>query len=165
MQDALVNELTHFANERGIFITIETEGSHFVETDYRIGLVSLSPKFSNSIPKLDVNTPMGKLVDQKMIDQHNKLRLNKDAMRKMIDYHYDYHYKPVWDGTEAGLNEIENFRVEMDIPKWKTWLMPAGDTRETLVHMYPISIEKCMEMGYNWTGRDHIIAYDTKRAV
>jgi len=31
--------------------------------------------------------------------------------------------------------------------------------------MYPISIEKCMEVGYNWTGRDHIIAYDTKRAV
>jgi hypothetical protein len=31
--------------------------------------------------------------------------------------------------------------------------------------MYPISIEKCMEVGYNWTGRDHIIAYDQKRAV
>ena len=47
MHPALVNELTHFANERGIFITIETEGSHFVETDYPIGLVSISPKFSN----------------------------------------------------------------------------------------------------------------------
>ena len=37
MHPALVNELTHFANERGIFITIETEGSHFLETDYPIG--------------------------------------------------------------------------------------------------------------------------------
>jgi len=53
----------------------------------------------------------------------------------------------------------------MDIPKWKTWLMPAGDNRETLTKMYPISIEKCMEVGYNWTGRDHIIAYDTERGV
>jgi 7-carboxy-7-deazaguanine synthase len=104
-------------------------------------------------------------VDQKMIDQHNKFRLNKEAMAQMMTYHGDYHFKPVWDGTEENLNEIESFRVEMDIPKWKTWLMPAGDTRETLIHMYPISIEKCMEMGYNWTGRDHIIAYDTKRAV
>jgi hypothetical protein len=43
--------------------------------------------------------------------------------------------------------------------------MPAGDTRETLIEMYPISIEKCMKIGYNWTGRDHIIAYDQKRAV
>ena len=51
------------------------------------------------------------------------------------------------------------------MPKNKTCLMPAGDTLETLIHMYPISIEKFMEVGYNWTGRDHIIAYDTKRAV
>jgi organic radical activating enzyme len=42
----LCNELTHFAHERGICITIETEGSHFIETDYPFGLVSLSPKFS-----------------------------------------------------------------------------------------------------------------------
>ena len=41
MQPDLCNELTHFANERGIFITIETEGSHFIETDYPFGLVSL----------------------------------------------------------------------------------------------------------------------------
>ena len=165
MQPDLCNELTHFANERGIFITIETEGSHFVETDYPIGLISLSPKFSNSVPKLDVTTPMGKLVDQKMIDKHNSLRLNKEAMRETMQYHADYHYKPVWDGTEECLAEIEAFRVEMDIPKWKTWLMPAGDTRETLIDMYPKSIELCMKMGYNWTGRDHIVAWDTKRAV
>jgi len=161
----LCNELTHFAHERGIFITIETEGSHFVETDYPIGLISLSPKFSNSVPAIGVLTPAGKTVDQKMVDQHNKHRLDKEAITKTLEYHSDYHYKPVWDGTEAGLAEIEAFRVEMNIPKQKTWLMPAGDTRETLIHMYPISIEKCMEIGYNWTGRDHIISYDTKRAV
>ena len=165
MQPDLCNELTHFANERGITITIETEGSHFVETDYPFGLVSLSPKFSNSVPKLNIATPMAKLVDQKMIDQHNKLRLNTDAMKRMIEYHSDYHFKPVWDGTDENLTEIEEFRIAMNIPKNKTWLMPAGDTRETLIHMYPISIEKAMEMGYNWTGGDHIISYDTKRAV
>ena len=45
MHPALVNELTHFANERDIIITIETEGSAFVETDYPIGLISLSLSF------------------------------------------------------------------------------------------------------------------------
>jgi 7-carboxy-7-deazaguanine synthase len=165
MQPALVNELTHFAEKRGIFITIETEGSHYVETDYPIGLVSLSPKFSNSVPKLGVLTPQGKEVDQKMIDQHNKLRLNKIAIQNMISCHYDYHYKPVWDGTEETLAEIESFRVEMNIPKWKTWVMPAGDTREELIKMYPIVMEMCMNKGYNFTGREHIIAYDTKREV
>ncbi len=50
MHPALVNELTHFAHDRGILITIETEGSHYVETDYPIGLLSISPKFNNSVP-------------------------------------------------------------------------------------------------------------------
>ncbi len=109
MQPDLCNELTHFANERGIFITIETEGSHFVETDYPIGLISLSPKFANSVPALDIETPMGKLVDQKMVDQHNKLRLNHEAIAQTLAYHSDYHYKPVYDGTEENIQEIEEF--------------------------------------------------------
>lgn len=165
MHPALVNELTHFAHERGILITIETEGSHLVETDYPIGLISLSPKFKNSVPVLGAVTPGGKVVDQKFIDTHNRKRLNLDAIRQMINYHDDYHFKPVWDGTEYNLKEIEAFRSAMSIPKNKTYIMPAGDTREQLIKMYPIVFEMCVEEGYNMTGRDHIIAYDTERGV
>jgi len=100
-----------------------------------------------------------------MIKVHNRLRLNKDAIRKTIDYHKDYHFKPVWDGTDENLEEIEAFRVEMNIPKEKTFVMPAGDTREQLVKMYPLVFEMVAEKGYNMTGRDHIIAYDTERGV
>ena len=165
MHPALVNELTHFANEKGILITIETEGSHYIETDYPLGLLSISPKFSNSVPVMGAVTPGGKVVDEKFIAIHNRKRLNRDAIRKMIDFHKDYHYKPVWDGTEENLKEIEEFRVEMGIPKHKTYVMPAGDTRETLVEMYPKVFEMVAEHGYNMTGRDHIIAYDTERGV
>jgi 7-carboxy-7-deazaguanine synthase len=165
MHPILVNELTHFANERSILITIETEGSHFVETDYPIGLISLSPKFSNSVPVLGETTPQGVVTDEKMVRQHNKFRLNHSTIRSMIDYHTDYHYKPVWDGTEENLNEIEAFRVALEIPKDKTYIMPAGDTREELIKMYPLVFDMCAEKGYNMTGRDHIIAFDTKRGV
>ena len=165
MHPKLVNELTNFAQERGIYITIETEGSHFVKTDFPIGLISLSPKFSNSVPKIGAVTPAGKEVDERMIKIHNRLRLNKDTIRETLDFHHDYHYKPVWDGTEENLQEIEDFRVEMDIPKNKTFIMPAGDTRETLIKMYPKIFELCAEKGYNMTGRDHIIAFDTERGV
>ena len=65
MHPDLVNELTHLAEKRGLFITIETEGSHFIETDYPIGLISLSPKFSNSVPAIGTLTPQGKVADQK----------------------------------------------------------------------------------------------------
>lgn len=165
MHPALVNELTHFAHERNIVITIETEGSHYIETDYPIGLVSLSPKFANSVPVVGVATPQGTITDEKMVKQHNKFRLNHDAIDFMLTYHADYHYKPVWDGTTENLHEIELFRIQHNIPKSKTYIMPAGDTREELIRMYPIVFEMCAEMGYNMTGRDHIIAYDTKRGV
>ena len=165
MHPSIVNELTHFANERGILITIETEGSHYLETDFPIGLISLSPKFSNSVPVVGAITPAGAVTDEKMVKQHNKFRLNKDAIRQTLAYHTDYHYKPVWDGTEGGLAEIEAFRVEMDIPKDKTYIMPAGDNREELVKMYPLVFDMCAEKGYNMTGRDHIIAFNTKRGV
>jgi len=165
MHPKLVNELTHFANERGILITIETEGSHYLETDFPLGLISLSPKFGNSVPVLGVATPNGSIVDEKFIKQHNKFRLHHENIKKTLTYHSDYHYKPVWDGTEECLNEIEEFRIQHNIPKDKTFVMPAGDTREELIKMYPLVFEMCAEKGYNMTGRDHIIAYDTKREV
>jgi len=165
MHPKLVNELTHFAHERNILITIETEGSHFLPTDYPLGLVSLSPKFSNSVPVVGTTTPLGSVVDEKMVTQHNKFRLDPLTCRQMIDYHTDYHYKPVWDGTEKNLDQIEAFRLSLNIPKDKTYIMPAGDTREELIKMYPLVFEMCAEKGYNMTGRDHIIAFDTRRMV
>jgi 7-carboxy-7-deazaguanine synthase len=165
MWPKLVNELTHFANERDILITIETEGSHFLATDYPLDLISLSPKFGNSVPVVGTSTPQGAIVDQKMIDQHNKFRLKIDTIKQTLAYHIDYHYKPVWDGTEENLRDIESFRLILGIPKHKTFIMPAGDTREELVKMYPIVFDMCAEKGYNMTGRDHIIAFDTKRGV
>ena len=114
---------------------------------------------------MGAKTPQGATVDEKMITQHNKFRLNYTAINQMIAYHKDYHFKPVWDGTPENLQEIETARIFLDIPKDKTYIMPAGDTREELIKMYPIVFEMCAEHGYNMTGRDHIIAYDTKRGV
>ena len=90
---------------------------------------------------------------------------NTDAIKKMMEYHLSYHFKPVWDGTKKNLKEIEAYRVELDIPKHSTFIMPAGDTREQLIKMYPIVFNMCAEHGYNMTGRDHIIAFDTQRGV
>ena len=165
MHSALVNELTHFAHKRDIIITIETEGSQYVETDYPIHLLSLSPKFSNSIPVVGVETPGGKIVDERFVKTHNRMRCNTDAIKKMMEYHTDYHFKPVWDGTDKNLAEIEAYRVELDIPKDKTYVMPAGDTRDTLIEMYPKVFKMCAEHGYNMTGRDHIVAFNTERGV
>ena len=165
MHPALVNELTHLANERDLFITIETEGSHFLATDYPIGLLSISPKFSNSVPVVGVETPQGAITDQKMVDRHNKFRLNKDAIKKSIDYHNDYHIKPVLDKELSMVEEVEEFLKDLNIPDHKVWAMPAGDNREELVQSYPVVMDFVRDRGWRFTGRAHIMAFDTKREV
>lgn len=171
MHPILVNELINLfqelRNERG-FVTLETEGSHFIKTDYKIDLISLSPKFTNSIPKLGVRLPNNseKVVDQKMIDFHEKNRMNISAMREMIGYHKDYHFKPVVDKNDKDIwDNIELFRQDLGIPKYKTWVMPAGDTRESVIPNYTYVMEECTKRGYNFTGRAHIIAFGDKRGV
>ena len=165
MHKKLVNELTHFANEREIFITIETEGSHFLATDYPINLLSISPKFSNSIPVIGAITPEGKVADERMVKQHNKFRVNRAAIKQSINYHNDYHIKPVLDKDLTILNEIEDFIDELEIPKEKIWAMPAGDTRESLMQSYPVVMNFVRDKGWRFTGRSHIMAFDTEREV
>jgi len=167
MHPELVDELINLAKGmRGMYVTIETEGSHFIETNYRIDLVSLSPKFANSIPKLGVETPSGAITDDRMIKQHNKFRMNYDAMKKMMEYHSDYHFKPVVDRNEPEIwNEIEEFIVANNIPSSKVWVMPAGDTFDKLQPNYAYVMEECIKRGYNFTGRAHIVAYNDKRGV
>ena len=186
---ALVNELTHFAHERNLFITIETEGSHFLPTDYPIGLISLSPKFANSVPVLGVATPQGKITDQKMIDQHNKFRMNYKAIAQMIAYHNSFHLKPVIDKdlsiipeyeefmdrlaqelrTVQGVNDIYfDYMEDSEIKQYlkdNTWMMPAGDDRPALFETYPIVMNYCRDKGYKFTGREHIMAFGTERCV
>jgi len=190
MWSALVNELTHFANERGIFITIETEGSHFLNTDYPINLLSISPKFNNSVPVVGTLTPNGKVVDEKMIKIHNRLRLNVDAIADSIMYHNDFHIKPVIDKDLAVLHEVESFMENLidalverefgasafgDDPfdrktiskyvKSKIWCMPAGDDKPALFESYPVVMNMCRDKGYKFTGRAHIMAFGTQREV
>lgn len=188
MHGNLVNELTIFAKERGVFITIETEGSHHLQTAEPINLLSISPKFENSVPVLGAITPQGKVVDEKMIKQHNKFRLHMEHIADSIIYHSDFHLKPVIDKDLEVLPEVEKFidnlaqilsdkgyrnnwlydySVEAirDYLKSKTWLMPAGDDRESLFESYGPVMNLARDSGYKFTGRAHIMAFGTERCV
>ena len=192
MHGDLVNELTHFAKENGIFITMETEGSHYLETDYPINLLSISPKFSNSIPKLGIKMPTSdKVVGEKFIKQHNKFRLHYDNIAKSIMYHSDYHIKPVLDKDLSIVNELEFFIVELskklafystsvefsdeemfelegdfkDKIESKVWCMPVGDDIPALLESYGPVMDFVRDRGFKFTGRPHIIGFGTRREV
>ena len=120
---------------------------------------------SNSVPVVGVETPQGAITDQKMVDRHNKFRLNKDAIKKSIDYHNDYHIKPVLDKELSMVKEVEEFLKDLEIPDHKVWAMPAGDNREELVQSYPVVMDFVRDRGWRFTGRAHIMAFDTQREV
>src|ERR1019366_1576123 len=123
--DKIITLFKHIHENDSTFITLETEGSHFIKTEHRIDLISLSPKFQNSVPTKGILTPQGTEVDQKFIDQHNKYRMNHKAIDEMFEYHLDYHFKPVVDRNNENIwNDIEEFRNIHNIPKDKTWVMP-----------------------------------------
>ena len=48
-----------------------------------------------------------------MIKTHNRLRLNYEAINKSIEYHSDYHIKPVLDKNLSMIEEVEEFLKDM----------------------------------------------------
>ncbi len=43
--------------------------------------------------------------------------------------------------------------------------MPAGDDRESLFESYPIVMNFVRDKGWRFTGRSHIMAFNTERCV
>jgi 7-carboxy-7-deazaguanine synthase len=100
-----------------------------------------------------------------MIDRHNKYRVNIDAIKKSIAYHDDYHIKPVLDKELSMVGEVEDFLKECNIPDSKVWAMPAGDDRESLFESYGPVMNFVRDRGWRFTGRSHIMAFNTERCV
>jgi len=159
----LLQELCEIGKRFNHTITIETEGSEFVQT--KADCISLSPKLSNSTPVPGTWMPFAnREVTEKDKEQHEKWRCNYDAMKKLIEYHPDYQLKPVIS-IETDLNEVEDLQNILGIPNNKVWLMPEGLVEEELNKRRVWLMELCQNYGYNFTDRLHIIAYGDKRGV
>ena len=102
-----------------------------------------------------------------MIKQHNKLRLNYEAIKQSIDYHSDYHIKPVWDGKDQGaLAEIMECISILDVKPEESMVYACWRfSREALFKSYPVLFDWVRDNGYRMTWRPHIIAFEDKREV
>ena len=159
----LLKELCIIGKTHKHTITIETEGSEFVQTV--ADCISLSPKLSNSTPVPGTKMPFtNREVTEKDKEQHEKWRCNYKAMKQLITLHPDYQLKPVIS-NEQDLNEVEDLQNILDIPNDKVWLMPEGLVEEQLNERRRWLMELCTNYGYNYTDRLHIIAYGDTRGV
>ena len=159
----LLKELCVIGKKYNHTITIETEGSEFVQT--RGDFISLSPKLSNSTPRPGTWMVWAhREVTEKDKEQHEKWRCNYDAMQQLIDNHLDYQLKPVIS-NEEDLVEVKELQKILGVPNDRVWLMPEGLVEEQLNERRRWLMELCTEQGYNFTDRLHIIAYGDKRGV
>ncbi len=189
LQANLLKELCRIAKQFGHFVTIETEGSQFVQTE--ADFISLSPKFKNSTPTAnEIHPYTNKVILQKEVDQHEKNRCNYEAMYKMIFNHSDFQIKPVIS-TEDQIDELEElyellwnehgFNLDNDIGRFgsdynnkndfiellrsNTYCMPEGIVEEELKRNRQWLIKECIKRGYNYTDRLHIVAFGNIRGV
>ena len=141
-------------------ITIETEGSEFVDTV--ADCISLSPKLSNSTPRVGSIKPWnGQVVTQIEVERHEMWRQNYSAMRQLIDYHFEFQVKPVI----SNMSEVRELMRELDLIPSDIYLMPEGITDEQLQKNRQWLIELCIKEGFNYTDRLHVIAYGDRRGV
>ena len=159
----LLKELCVIGKKYDHTITIETEGSEFVQTE--ADCISLSPKLSNSTPRPGTWMDYAnREVTEKDKQLHEKWRCNYDAMRQLIDNHEDYQLKPVIS-NEKDLQEVKELQKILDIPNNMVWLMPEGLISEQLRERRVWLMKICENEGYNYTDRLHIIAFGDVRGV
>lgn len=159
----VLQEICSLAKSYGHTVTIETEGSEFVQTC--ADLISLSPKLSSSTPRLgNINPYTNQEVKQSHIDQHEKWRQNYEAMALMINRHEDYIIKPVVT-NERDLIEVEELLDKLNVPNNRVYLMPAGVTDEQLNATRKWLFDVCIKNGYRYSDRLHVIVYGDKRGV
>lgn len=156
-----LQQLCVVAKEHGHIVTIETEGSEYVETVADV--ISLSPKLSSSTPRLgSVNPYTQQVVVQSQIDQHEKWRKNYHAMKAMITYHNDYILKPVV-GSVGDLEEVKYIQHTLGVSNDNVYLMPEGVTDEQLQKTRRWLFDVCVKEGYRYSDRLHVITFGDVR--
>jgi len=163
--EEVLHHLINIAKKFNHYVTIETAGIKYVETN--ADFISLSPKLQSSVPNLKDYTIEGKVVNvsEAMIYRHETLRRNYDEMSDLIHFHPNYQIKPVISNIEKDMEEVRQLLFYIDADPKKVYLMPAGTTNEELQQIRPSLIEFCVREGYNYTDRIHVVAYGTKRGV
>lgn len=161
LQGELLKEVCKLAKRFNHYVCIESEGSEFVETE--ADFISLSPKLESSSPRVGTTQPWnGKEVTIKDLEQHEKWRKNYFFMKQLITFHPDYQFKPVIC-SEKDLEEVEKIIKWLDIPANKVWAMPEGQSDEELKKNRIWLVEKCIDKGWSYTDRIHIVVFGKDR--
>jgi 7-carboxy-7-deazaguanine synthase len=145
MMNPQLPELTAALKERNKHITVETSGINFI-AGISCDLMSISPKLSNSVQ------PGEKIPAIEYI-----------SSLKQLVRRYPYQLKFVVDSADD-LPEIQKtLRQIGGVSTEKVMLMPQAKKRDELLAKSPMVAKMCVENGFAFCQRLHILLYDGER--
>jgi len=150
-----LDEIIQCCTDKRKRITLETNGTRLINEKLMkmIDLVSLSPKLSNS-------TPNG----SEWTARHDKERIQPDILRQWIKQAVNYQLKFVVADPQD-LDEILRLTEVLDSDNRNIYLMPEGRTEQELQHRRKWLAECCIQKGFCYGERLHIVIYGDKRGV
>ncbi len=129
----------------GFFVTIETNGTRYVE---------LGADFISLSPKLRTSAPVGTNFEQR----HEAERYNPEALRQWLASN-DCQLKFVVDSADDE-PEIVLILAELGVhDPARVYLMPQGVCIEQLAATARICVDLCIAHGWRYTPRAHIEIY------
>jgi 7-carboxy-7-deazaguanine synthase len=147
VQDNVAEFVRVFA-DAGCHITVETAGIRFLP-ELQIHLASISPKLSNSITASSPARPEGE-------------RLNIVAIRQLIEA-YPYQLKFVVE-TPYDLNEIAACIEQIGtVDPERVYLMPQASRREDYIEKSKWLADYCLQSGFLFSPRLHVMLYDGQK--
>lgn len=159
---------------KGLFVTVETNGTIAPELVSLVDLWSISPKLSTSVPipgKTYNNPHYGNdswTFSEERCEELNKIRFNPEAIAQMIDTGM-FQLKFVYSGPEsiASIDEFLKVLEELDalVRPYDVMLMPEGTTVEQITKNAQEAAQVCIERGWTLTDRLHLRIWGDKRGV
>lgn len=149
-----VEKLTRAIRAAGYHLTIETAAT--VWKDVVCDLASISPKLSNSTPHERDNG--------RFASAHDAQRINVETIRRCMNLG-EYQLKFVVD-TPADVLEIDALLARVGpVPPDRVLLMPEGIVAAQLESKGPWVAGICLERGFRFCPRLHIMLYGNKRGT
>ena len=133
----------------GHFITIETNGRHFIN-GLRADFMSISPKLASSTP----DDPIWGI-------RHERMRINRESLVSLYKC-YPCQIKFVVD-PEHDIDEINQLVTDLDFKPSDVILMPQGIESYEIATRLGVVVELCKQYGYRYSPRVQIDIWGKQR--
>lgn len=166
MNKKLFKELVNLLLQHNMKVEIEDNGTTFINdlNPKLLNLVTLSPKLSNSIPKVGVYIDkLKRVTTQKDVDRHASRYRNIPSMKKWVE-NFNYQLKFVIsnkDQIKEALSLVKDIGADLN----KVYFMPEGSTRKQLASRRQWLYETCLSLGIKYTDRLSVLVYDELKGV